>query len=301
MVYVVALLALAVGLAGPAPRLMARRTTFRRAPRAALVVWQCVSLAAVLAALAVGPALLPRTAGVTLGHGLIAVGALAVAVSAGMLARLMYAGHRVGARLRSVRRRHRQLVDLLGMPVGTAPLAVGPGARRPRQGSVRVLEHPTPTAYCLPGLRQRVVLTQGTLEELPPDELAAVLAHERAHLRARHDLILEFFTVLHTAVPAFARSEQALAEVRLLVEVLADRAAVRVGGVLPVGRALVALARGSHPDAALAAGGRSAMARMDLLAQAEPPSPWLSAWMDAFGTVALARPSALVLASFRGY
>jgi len=295
MVYVVALLALAVGLAGPAPRLMARRTTFRRAPRAALVVWQCVSLAAVLAALAVGPALLPHTAGLTLGHGLVAVGALAVALSAGMIARLLYAGHRVGTRLRSVRRRHRELVDLLGMPTGPVPLAVstlplagGPGARRPRQGSVRVLEHPTPTAYCLPGLRQRVVLTQGTLEELPPDELAAVLAHERAHLRARHDLILEFFTVLHTAVPAFARSEQALAEVRLLVEVLADRAAVRVGGVLPVGRALVALARGSHPDAALAAGGGTAVTRLELLDEVVRPHVVLSAFMYAFAAAVLA-------------
>ena len=78
-----------------------------------------------------------------------------------------------------------------------------------------------------PGLRRRVVLTEGTLAALPPDELAAVMAHERAHLRARHDLVLEFFTVLHRAVPARLRAPAALREVHLLIEVLADRAARR--------------------------------------------------------------------------
>ena len=42
------------------------------------------------------------------------------------------------------------------------------------------------------------------------EELAAVLAHERAHLRHRHDLVLEFFTVLHTAAPPRLRSAAAL-------------------------------------------------------------------------------------------
>ena len=63
-----------------------------------------------------------------------------------------------------------------------------------------------------------------------------MLAHERAHLRARHDLILEFFTVVHEAVPAFVRSDAALREVTLLIEVLADRAAVRATSVLATAR-----------------------------------------------------------------
>ena len=290
MLVVAALVLVALVLAGAAPRVMARRTGFRRSPRPALVVWQCVSLAAVLAALAAGPAVVPATAGS--GSGRAVVGGLALALSAGMLLRLLWSGHRVGTRLRAVRREHRELVDLLGLPEDAADQVTD------GDGSVRVLAHPTPTAYCLPGLRHRVVLTRGALESLPPDQLAAVLAHERAHLRARHDLVLEFFTVLHRAVPPRLRSEAALAEVRLLVEVLADRAALRVAGVTPVARALVTLARGRHPEAALAAGGGTAMARMELLAAAERPARWLSAGMYAFAAAVLAVPVALTALAF---
>ncbi|MGZ4599610.1 M56 family metallopeptidase [Oryzihumus sp.] len=291
MLVVAALVLVALVLAGAAPRVMSRRTGFRRSPRPALVVWQCVSLAAVLAALAAGPAVIPATAGH--GSGRAVVGGLALALSAGMLLRLLWSGHRVGTRLRAVRREHRELVDLLGLPDDVdAPQVTH------RDGTVRVLAHPTPTAYCLPGLRRRVVLTRGALESLPPDQLAAVLAHERAHLRARHDLVLEFFTVLHRAVPPWLRSEAALAEVRLLVEVLADRAAVRVAGVTPVARALVTLAQGRHPEAAMAAGGGTALPRMELLAAAERPARWLSALMYAFAAAVIAVPVALVALAF---
>ena len=37
-------------------------------------------------------------------------------------------------------------------------------------------------------------------------EVAAILSHERAHLRARHDLVLEAFTAAHAAFPRFVRS-----------------------------------------------------------------------------------------------
>ena len=141
--------------------------------------------------------------------------AVAALVTGIVTVRLLVSGDRVGRNLRSVRRRHRELVDLLAME---------------GDGHTRVLEHPTPTAYCLPGVRRRVVLTQGTIDRLSPDELEAVMAHERAHLVARHDLVMEFFTVVHEAVPRFVRSSTALHEVHLLIEVLADRAAVRRAG-----------------------------------------------------------------------
>ena len=300
MLVVGALVLLAVTLAWPAPRVMARRTGFRRSPRAALVVWQCVSLAAVLSAVAAGPALLPATTRTGAGRAVVTV--LALAVSAGMVLRLLYAGHRVGTRLRAVRREHRELVDLLGTPGcgDTGGRDTYPSAPGWEDGSVRVLAHPTPTAYCLPGLHQRVVLTEGALRSLPPQQLAAVLAHERAHLRARHDLVLEFFTVLHQAVPGFLRSEAALAEVRLLVEVLADRVAVRAAGVAPVARALLTLAQGGHPEAAMAAGGSTARARMELLVDAHRPGPWLPVVMYAFGAAVLALPVVLVAVAFSG-
>lgn len=285
MVFVAMLVTLALVLAWPVPRLMARIGTFRRAPRAALVVWQSVSIAAVLSALAAAPAVLPQIGRQSGGPGSIGAWAVAAATLSGlMLAQLLLSGVQIGNRLRTLRRRHRELVDLLAAP----------GDDR-----VRVLEHPTPTAYCLPGRRSRVVLSQGTIDALPAEQLRAVLAHERAHLRARHDLILEFFTVLHTAVPPFLRSHEALSEVRLLAEVLADRTAVKTVGAVSMARALVALAGSTAPDAAMGAGGSSARIRLDLLPEATRPRIFLSLLMFGFAALTLGAPFALVIAGWR--
>ncbi|GAA1876843.1 M56 family metallopeptidase [Lapillicoccus jejuensis] len=260
------LLLLAVVLAGPGPRLMAAQHRFRSAPGPALLVWQAVTTAAVLAAVltgAVGVRLI-LDGGTTPAR--VAVAVPAVLVGAGTLALLLLSGHRVGTRLRAARRRHRDLVDVLATPDGRG------GPERP--GDLRVLDHPTPTAYCVPGLRRRVVLTRGTLERLAAEELDAVLAHERAHLDSRHDLVLEYFTVVHEAVPARVRSEAALREVRLLVEALADRVAARRAGPLPLARALVALAGSAHPEATLGAGpttaAGAAAVRLELLDRSAP-------------------------------
>jgi Zn-dependent protease with chaperone function len=165
---------------------------------------------------------------------------------------------------------------------------------------MRVLEHTTPTAYCVPGVRRRVVLTQGTLDRLGPDELSAVLAHERAHLGARHDLVMEFFTVVHEAVPGFLRCDDALREVHLLIEVLADRAAVRHAGAVSTGRAIVAMAGGPKPAGAMAMADstRVATARIGLLDAeriAGLPIPAVAATMYAVSAVLVVTPLALYL------
>lgn len=228
---------LGVLLAGPVPALLARWRGLRRTPRAAMLLWQGVALAAVLSALGAGLSLATD-------HGMGVVAGLALAVTAVVAARLLVSGHRVGTSLRAVRRHHREQLDLLATP---------PGPDRP---GISVLETERPLAYCVPGVQaSRVVVSSGALATLAPDELDAVLAHERAHLRARHDLVLEAFSVLHRAFPRWVSSAAALREVRTLVEVLADRAASRQHGAHPVARALVALAGASAPDAALGAGG----------------------------------------------
>ncbi|MDT0212325.1 M56 family metallopeptidase [Rothia sp. ARF10] len=301
--YALLLAALAVLLSGVAPRLMARLGSFRRAPRAALVAWQAVSLAAVLAALLAAPAAVPALGEVgwfacvgdctmTLAwfraRRWIVVG-LAGAVTLAMLGRLLLSGHRIGTRLRAARARHRDLVDVLGAPAGDGRAADG----------IRVLDHTTPTAYCLPGRRSRVVLTEGALAALPEDELAAVLAHERAHLRGRHDLLLEYFTVLHHSVPEPVRSPAALREVRLLVEALADRAAVRTSGPVTTARALMTLAQGQAPEAGLGAGGDGTTAtRMRLLAEDSLPAPTVFV-MYVYAVAVVALPLVLLWLAWR--
>lgn len=276
--YALLLATLAVVLAGVAPRVMARMGSFRRAPRAALVAWQAVSLSAVLAALLAAPAAVPALDA----RRWVDVG-LAGLVTLAMLARLLLSGHRIGTRLRAARARHRDLVDVLAAP-----------ASEGRADGIRVLDHTTPTAYCLPGWRSRVVLTEGALAALPAEELDAVLAHERAHLRGRHDLLLEYFTVLHHSVPEPVRSPEALREVRLLVEALADRAAVRASGPVVTARALLALARGQAPAAGLGVGGDGTTAtRMRLLAEDPLPTPTV-AGMYAYAVAVVALPLALL-------
>jgi Zn-dependent protease with chaperone function len=44
--------------------------------------------------------------------------------------------------------------------------------------------------YCVPGRLPTIVVTTGALAVLEPEQLAAVLAHERAHLAGRHHLLL---------------------------------------------------------------------------------------------------------------
>ena len=244
---------LAVLFAWPVPTLLARLTRLRRVPRAAVVLWQAVALAAVLSALGAGLSLVTGSA-LNPGAGPVphVAAAVALLLTGTVLARLLLAGHRVGTRIRGLRRRHRALVDLLSAD----------------DAGVRVLDHPTPMAYCLPGHHSRVVVSAGARAVLAPAELAAVLAHERAHLRARHDLVLEAFTVLHEAFPRVVTGEAALREVRLLVEVLADRSARRRTGARPLVRALVALADGRAPDAALGAAGAGLVQRVELVRDA---------------------------------
>ncbi|HYN29873.1 MAG TPA: M56 family metallopeptidase [Dermatophilaceae bacterium] len=284
---VLALVVLAVLLAGPVPRAMARQHTLRRSPRAALVAWQSVSLAAILAALAAAPAAAARLLGEDRPMPVhVVVTGLAALVSALMLARLLRSGHRIGTRLRALRASHLELVDIIA---------------HHRDGRVRVLAHPTPTAYCLPGRQARVVLSQGTLDALPEPQLEAVVAHERAHLAGRHDLLLEYFTVIHETVPRPLRCEAAMEEVRLLVEALADRASVRCVGTLETARALVTLAESRAPEAAMGAAGGGTSAPLPLrlrLLAAGSVHPALTAGMYLYAVALLVVPVALLAAAW---
>lgn len=241
---------LALLLAGVAPRLLSRAGLLRRAPMSALLLWQAVTLAALLAAVGAGLSLAThlwrsRPDGDTawrIGVGPLslplglAVAAFVVVLTAGALIRLGYSGHRVGRELRALRREHREYLDVLARGAGDT------GGRR----EMSVLDHEVPVAYCVPAVgRSRVVVSAGALSRLEPDQLAVVLAHESAHLDARHDLVLEAFSVLREAFPPWMTHPPAVREVGLLVEVSADRRAARNREQRRhLARALVTLAEG---------------------------------------------------------
>jgi Zn-dependent protease with chaperone function len=263
-------------LVGPVPALLARASWPLRAPRAALVLWQAVAVAGVLSAFSAGLAIASRLfAPGPDGHPtstvigeidklglplwLAYVGVFAVTLLIG--ARLMAAVVQVGVATRRRRARHRMLVDLLGVEHDSAAAHACTKARE-----LRILDVEQPLAYCLPGVHSRVVVSEGTLTTLKDAEVRAILTHEQAHLRARHDLVLEAFTAVHAAFPRYVRSASALDAVRLLIELLADDAAVRAAGPTPLARALVTCASGRAPAGALAAGGPTTLLRVRRLA-----------------------------------
>jgi Zn-dependent protease with chaperone function len=242
--------------------MLARATWPTRAPRAAIVLWQSIALAAVLSAFSAGIAIASRlfvpgtdgrpTATITseieaLGWPLWTAYVIVFAVTLLIGARLTYAVVQVAIATRRRRAHHRMVVDLVGKSQGN---------------HLWILDVAQPLAYCLPGVRSRVVVSEGALNALADNEMAAILTHERAHLRARHDLVLEMFTAVHAAFPRFVRSAHALHAVRLLIELLADDAAVRAAGPTPLARALVACASGRTPSGALAAGGPTTVLRV---------------------------------------
>jgi Zn-dependent protease with chaperone function len=277
--------ALALVLASPVPRALSRWSGLRHTPVPAMLLWQSTALAAVLAALGSGLSLAThRLWAGEVGRLDVLVAALAAGVTVVVTGRLLVIGHRTGTTLRRLRRRHREQVDLLAR-VDHAIL---------RQG-ISVLDHEVPVAYCVPGMSgARIVVSTPTLTSLAPAELAAVVAHERSHLRARHDLVLEAFTVLHRAFPRWVSSAAAHHEVQVLVEVLADRAAVRLGDRRALASALLTLAGSRTPGGALAAAGTGLAERVAVLCDTRPHRlqaalVTLAAW------ALLVLPSALVV------
>ena len=246
-------LVLALGLLVLAPRHLARAAWPARAPSYALVLWQALGLVGGLLAVeiavtvalsadgdthgAAARALLAGSAGVPPWWALAAyVVALAVLVRLLSMLAVSTAG--------TLRARHRQrvLVDLVA-------------TRNPLLPGARVVDHALPLAYCLPGLRPRVVLSRGVLDLLREQEVRAVLAHESAHVEQRHDLVVLPFVALGATFPRLSAVRTAQAEVALLVEMLADDRAARAHPPAVLARALCKVGAARVPSGGLGVGG----------------------------------------------
>ncbi|HLU57495.1 MAG TPA: M56 family metallopeptidase [Pseudonocardia sp.] len=252
------LLALGVLLAEPVSRSLARAQWPARDPVGALLVWQAIGLAGGLALLGSGVVYGLAPLGPTLPA---AVGNAVDVLSAGELPELgvshvlaLVAAFVLALRLVGVlilvtvrtlraRQRHRDLLDLLATPWPDVPHA-------------QVLDHPVPVAYCLPGLRSRLVVSAGVLDALDPPAVKAVLAHEQAHLRERHDLVVLPFVAWGATAPFVRGMVCAQVAVAALVEMRADDVASAAvtpkqltGALRTVGGAAPAAALSSFTDA----------------------------------------------------
>jgi len=169
-----------------------------------------------------------------------------------------------------------------------------------------VVDHPAAAAYCVPGIRSRIVISAGALDLLDQAELAAVLAHERAHLRERHDLVVLPFTALLRAFRWSAVAREAHAAVALLVEMLADDRALRHRPARELATALlrVGAAGGVHaPAGALAVAdlgtGGQVAARVSRLLRPAPRLPIVAvALIGVVAAATVAIPAAFLAFPF---
>jgi Zn-dependent protease with chaperone function len=154
-------------------------------------------------------------------------------------------------------RRHAQTARLVGHP-------------QPALGAV-LMDHPQPTAYCVAGPYPTVIVTTGALEALDRGQLAAVLAHERAHLASHHHRLVALARIGRLVLPFLPLMRGADEQVAKLVEMHADDAATRTSDPRSLATALVALATAGTPAPALAAAATDSVQRIHrLLGPAEP-------------------------------
>ncbi|MFF5035607.1 M56 family metallopeptidase [Nocardia salmonicida] len=114
---------------------------------------------------------------------------------------------------------------------------------RPHAGhDAVVIDHPEPAAYSVAGDPHTIVLTQGIVAALDEEHLAAVLAHERAHLAGKHHLLLAVTRALAGAFPRIDLFTVGAAQVARLVEMSADDVAAASHGRETVREALLTLA-----------------------------------------------------------
>ncbi|MHB1849066.1 MAG: M56 family metallopeptidase [Acidimicrobiales bacterium] len=111
-------------------------------------------------------------------------------------------------------------------------------------GDYELVTLPTtvPLAYSLGGRHRQVVISDGLRQRLDDDELAAVLAHEAAHLAARHDLWLVVTTVAERLLWFVPWARRSAAGLRGALECWADEVAASQVGADALQRALLAAA-----------------------------------------------------------
>jgi Zn-dependent protease with chaperone function len=296
-----ALGALAVALAWPVPVALSRADWPSRSPATALVLWQGIALGGGLsmigALLAFGAApagslagaasaLLPAFAAgpIADGFGVVQLAALTLAV--GLTVHLALNLGTTAVRAERARRRQHRLIDLLASPAADA-------------SGTRVLAHPVPVAYCVPGLRTATVVTDGRVDLLTEDELRAVVGHERAHLEQFHHLVLLAFRAWHAALPWFPIANRAERSVATLTAMLADDAPRRRVGVGPLRTALLRVGSSgqaaAYADTGADTGGAVSddrllerrLARLDADLRPLDPRARGAAWSLAVGIVAV--------------
>lgn len=264
--------ALLTGAAGP--ELLRRQRWFDQSPRLGVVLWLAGLWSTITASFLVIALIALDSAPVSdlvvgviracittfhhhYGTHPVAAG-IALAGIAAAATGLVLQGTRIWYRISRVRRRHHRILDLVARP-HTEP-------------GVWVIDHPTPTAYCLPGRGGRIVVSSGALGQLTTAEIGAVIAHERAHLSGRHHDLVACLYACSTLVPFLPVARRAPFAVGCLLERLADDKACRRQSPHVLAAALRTMSPCQTPLAALSITGGSTASRIHRLASEPQPA-----------------------------
>jgi Zn-dependent protease with chaperone function len=251
---------LSAAVAGTLPAVGARLARLHPGPRARWTLALALLPAAggVVAAVGVAlPAWLlcePRAGAEQPGPVVVALAVAGVALTAGRLGSALLDVWRTSRLVRTLRARGRELAGL-GLEATRFP-------------------HALPVAALAGILRPRLLLSEPLLGALSPEELVAVVAHERAHQAARENLkrlLLRASPDLLAWLPTGARLRAAFEEA---AEAEADRVAcvaapplvlasalLKVAALAPAGGRLELAAATLHPRGAIAARVRALLAR----------------------------------------
>lgn len=281
------------------PRLLRDAAWPTRCPRLALAAWQAASASFIVSAILAGVALADpdSVSPQAFTHPFLScAGAVwsalgtpkgAVVVGGGLALALGVAGRTawfLSTGLASASRRRRRHGLRLALV-----------ARQDDEIGALVVDHPVPHAYCLPGRNAAIVITSAAVHSLPRPELKAVLAHERAHVRARHHLVVVAASGLGKAFAFIPLFRSAAQTVPGLVEMAADDAAARETDARRVASALLALVQVPIAGPALAASGGDLAIRIHRLLT-PTPTCGLSRMLAPLGVVTLlAMPAIAIL------
>ncbi|MGW4382678.1 M56 family metallopeptidase [Kitasatospora sp. NPDC004531] len=253
MTALLSLLLLGLLLATVAPSLLARARWPEREPVLALLVWQmlvvAVLLCCVLSLLLSSAAALPAWRelvfsgapdGVAEAYDLAGGEGWGRLTAAVLAAGGLWTALSLAREIRSARaerdHRHAQLVRRAPeLPASLVP------RRRAAKEPLVVLENVRPQVSSLPGPKARLVVTTGALQQLSDRELAAVLSHERGHVRARHHWLAQCAQALATGFPGVGVFSAFRDQVTVLVELAADDRAARRHGRVTTALALAEL------------------------------------------------------------
>jgi Zn-dependent protease with chaperone function len=273
-----------------AVRPLARARWVWRAPRVGILLWQMLALTSVLCAVgafvAIGlapygkdiPAAFAQWLGSEAPNDFTTLHVVVLVTGFGLALALLAALAISWAGVLRTRRRHRQVLGLVARQDPAAPGAL-------------VLDHPLAVAYCLPGMRGRIVLSSGALRILAPNQVAAVLAHERIHVRERHDLVLLPFAALRRLLPRLRLVSLAAEAVALLVEMRADEGACQHQRPGSLATALSRFTAVSPPPGALGVSDAAVSARLTRIAENVAPLPLVARWLTvAAGLVLVSTP-----------